>query len=85
LLTTEANYLTISNLRQAVDHINNKTAQFEIFEQWYIDSIIHGSLDGLKEDNSEFFNNIPEEIGVMFIPVRNQARRVEFMMLSPLE
>ena len=50
LLTTEANYLTISNLRQAVDHINNKTAQFEIFEQWYIDSIIHGSLDGLKEE-----------------------------------
>lgn len=40
-------------------------------------------LDGLKEDNSEFFNNIPEDIGVMFIPVRNQASRVEFMMLEP--
>ena len=50
LLTTEANYLTVENLRQAVDHINNQTAKFEIFEQWYIDSILHGSLDGLKEE-----------------------------------
>ncbi len=50
LLTTEANYLTVANLRQAVDHVNNQTAKFEIFEQWYIDSVIHGSLDGLKEE-----------------------------------
>jgi len=50
LLTTEANYLTIENLRQAVDHVNNQTAKFEIFEHWYIDSILHGSLDGLKEE-----------------------------------
>jgi hypothetical protein len=49
LLTTEANYLTVANLRQAVDHVNNQAGKFEIFEQWYIDCIIHGRLDGLRE------------------------------------
>ncbi len=50
LLTTEANYIFIENLRLATDLINNKTAKFEIFEKWYINSIVHGSLDGLKLD-----------------------------------
>jgi hypothetical protein len=50
LLTTEANYIFIENLRLATDLINNKTATFEIFEKWYVNSIVHGSLDALKLD-----------------------------------
>lgn len=50
LLTIEANYIFIENIRLAIDHINNQTSKFEIFEKWYINSIVHGSLDGLKLD-----------------------------------
>lgn len=50
LLTTEANYILVKNLHLATDLINNKTAKFEIFEKWYINSIVHGSLDALKLD-----------------------------------
>ena len=50
LLTTEATYLTVENLRKAVDHVNNETAKFELFSQWHIDSVVHGSLDALKSE-----------------------------------
>ena len=50
LLTIEANYIFIENIRLAIDLINNQTAKFEIFDKWYINSIVHGSLDGLKLD-----------------------------------
>lgn len=48
LLNIETNYILIENLCQAIDLINNQTAKFKIFDQWYMNSIIHSTLDALK-------------------------------------
>lgn len=48
LLTTESAYIRTETLRDAVDIVNNHAAQLPIFKEWYINSIYHGSLDGLK-------------------------------------
>jgi hypothetical protein len=48
LLTAEAAYLRIETLVTATNTINNAIAKMPIFKQWYINSILHGSLDGEK-------------------------------------
>ena len=51
LITTEATYIRMETLIAAIDLLNNASAQFPIYKQWYINSIIHSSLDGLKLGN----------------------------------
>lgn len=48
LLTAESAYIRTETLRDAVDIVNNEAAKLPIFKEWYINSISHGSLDGLK-------------------------------------
>lgn len=48
LLTAEAAYIRIETLIAATDIINNAAAKLPIYKGWYIDSVLHGSLDGLK-------------------------------------
>jgi len=48
LVTTETNYIRVETLQAAVDIINNATAKFPIFDKWYVQSIVHGTLDALK-------------------------------------
>lgn len=48
LLTAEADYIRAETLMEATDIINNAAAQLPIYKKWYINSILHGSLDGLK-------------------------------------
>ena len=52
LVTIEANYIRIETLRTAIDVINNATARFPIFDKWYLQSTMHGSLDALKLEMS---------------------------------
>jgi hypothetical protein len=52
LLTTEASCVRLETLLPAIDRINNEVAKFPIFKAWYIRSILHGSLDGLKIETS---------------------------------
>lgn len=48
MLSADANYLRVETLVPAIDIINNATAKLPIYKEWCIDSILHGSLDGLK-------------------------------------
>jgi hypothetical protein len=48
LLTAEASYIRVDTLTSAIDIINNEVAKLPIYKEWYINSILHGSLDGLK-------------------------------------
>ncbi|AIK96235.1 hypothetical protein ID47_04975 [Candidatus Paracaedibacter acanthamoebae] len=48
LLNAEASYIRVETLLSAIDKINNSVAKFPIYKEWYIRSILHGSLDGLK-------------------------------------
>ena len=48
LITAEASYVRHETLTNAVNIINNAAAKFPIYKQWYINSIMHASLDGLK-------------------------------------
>ncbi len=52
LLTIEADYIRLETLLPAIDMINNAVAEFPIFKEWHIQSILHGSLDGLKIETS---------------------------------
>lgn len=52
LLTAEASYLRLETLLPAIDKINNAVADLPIFKEWYINSLLHGSLDGLKIETS---------------------------------
>ena len=52
LVSAEASYLRLETLLPAIDNINNAIAKFPIYKEWYIDSILHGSLDGLKLETS---------------------------------
>ena len=53
LLTAEASYIRVETLTAAIDKINNEVAKLPIYKKWYINSILHGSLDGLKLGASE--------------------------------
>lgn len=48
LVTMEVNYIRTETLSTVIDIINNATAKFPIFDKWYLQSIVHGSLDALK-------------------------------------
>ena len=48
LVTAEAAYIRTETLMEAADIINNAAAKLPIYKEWYIDAILHGSLDGLK-------------------------------------
>lgn len=48
LLSTEASSVRVENLMAAADIIHNKLSALPIFKRWYINSRLHGSLDGLK-------------------------------------
>jgi hypothetical protein len=48
LLATEASYVRIETLLPAIDKINNAVAKLPIYKAWYINSVLHGSIDGLK-------------------------------------
>ena len=48
LLSTEASSMRVETLVAAADIINNKLSALPIYRRWYINSILHGSLDGLK-------------------------------------
>jgi TnpA family transposase len=48
LVSAEASYIRVETLRSAVDQVNNEVAKLPIYKEWYINSIVHGSLDGLK-------------------------------------
>lgn len=48
LLSAEAAYIRIETLVAAINIINNAAAKLPIFKQWYINSILHASMDGLK-------------------------------------
>lgn len=50
LITAEAAYIRTEILNVAIDAINEETAKFPIFREWYIDAILHGSMDGMKEE-----------------------------------
>lgn len=52
LLTAEASYVRLETLLPAIDKINNAVADFPIYKEWYINSLLHGSLDGLKIETS---------------------------------
>jgi TnpA family transposase len=52
LLNTEASYVRLETLLPAIDRINNAVADFPIYKEWYINSLLHGSLDGLKIETS---------------------------------
>lgn len=56
LITTEASCVRLETLLPAIDRINNEVANLPIFKAWYIQSILHGSLDGLKIETS--FKNV---------------------------
>lgn len=56
LLTAEASFVRTETLLAATDLINNAAAEFPIYKKWYINSIMHASLDGLKLETS--FRNI---------------------------
>lgn len=48
LLTTENTFMHAGAIMAVVDRINNEVAKLPIYKKWYINSILHGSLDGLK-------------------------------------
>lgn len=48
LLTAEANYIRTETLIAATDIVNNAAAKLVIYKEQYIDSVLHGSLDGVK-------------------------------------
>ena len=52
LISAEASYVRIETLLPAIDKINNAIAKFPIYKKWYINSVLHGSLDGLKLQTS---------------------------------
>lgn len=52
LSTAESAYIRVETLIAATDTINNAAAKLPIYKQWYINSILHGSLDGLKLETS---------------------------------
>ena len=52
LLTAESAYIRLETLLPAIDAINNEAAKLPIFKEWYINSILHGSLDGMKIETS---------------------------------
>ena len=52
LVTAESAYIRVETLIAATDAINNAAAKLPIYKQWYINSILHGSLDGLKLETS---------------------------------
>jgi TnpA family transposase len=48
LLSAEASHIRVDTLLATIDKINNEIAKLPIYKEWYINSILHGSLDGLK-------------------------------------
>ncbi len=48
LMTTEKTYFRLETLRDAIDTINNATAQLRIFPFWNIHDKLHSSFDGSK-------------------------------------
>jgi TnpA family transposase len=52
LVTAEAAYVRTETLMATADIINNAAAKLPIYKGWYINSILHGSLDGLKLETS---------------------------------
>lgn len=52
LLTAEAAYIRIETLIAVTNIINNTAAKLPIFRQWYINSILHGSIDGDKQETT---------------------------------
>ena len=52
LLTIEASCIRLETLLPAIDILNNEVAKLPIFKEWYIQSKLHGSLDGLKIETS---------------------------------
>ena len=48
MLTAEASCVRVDTITLAIDKINNEIAKLPIYKEWYINSILHGSLDGLK-------------------------------------
>jgi TnpA family transposase len=52
LLTAEATFIRTETLKAAVDIVNNAAAKIPIYKQWYIDAVMHASLDGLKLNSS---------------------------------
>lgn len=52
LLTIEASCIRQETLLPAIDIINNEVAKLPIFKEWYIQSRLHSSLDGLKIETS---------------------------------
>ena len=53
MLTAEASCVRVDTITSAIDKINNEIAKLPIYKEWYINSILHGSLDGLKLGASE--------------------------------
>lgn len=52
LLTAESAYIRTETLIATTAIINNASAKLPIYKEWYIDTILHGSLDGLKLETS---------------------------------
>ncbi|MBL4867513.1 MAG: Tn3 family transposase [Pseudomonadales bacterium] len=52
LLTAEADYVRIETLIASTDCINNAAAKIPIYHEWYINGLMHASLDGLKLETS---------------------------------
>ncbi len=48
LITAEATFLRNETLIAAANIVNNAAAKIPIYKEWYINSIMHASLDGLK-------------------------------------
>lgn len=52
LVTAEAAYVRKETLVDAINVVNEAAARLPIYKEWYIDSILHGSIDGMKEESS---------------------------------
>ena len=52
LLNAEASFVRLETLLPAIDQINNAVAKLPIYKAWYIKSMLHGSIDGLKQETS---------------------------------
>jgi TnpA family transposase len=48
LVSAEAAYLRLETLLPAINTVNNAVAKLPIYKAWYINSVLHGSMDGLK-------------------------------------
>jgi TnpA family transposase len=48
LITAESAYIRQETLKAAIDIVNNAAEKLPIYKKWYINSIPHASLDGLK-------------------------------------